>query len=316
MTVFEGIAGLREGRATGPGGQIHYWDTGEPSSASGPPVALLHGTGGSAESHFVDLLPMLAFRRRVIAVDYAPRVMHSPDLHAYSDNLESALTHCEVRDAVAVVGHSLGAAIATTFAASYPHRASSLVLVAGWLVTDVDQRLRQDIALRLWEEDRDALARFLVFTSFGSAYLNRRQHTEVSALITTVRERLEQNPTWAQQMHLNRVLDISREADSVTASSLVVGAKLDRVAPLHHSKLLFGAIEDARYVEVSCGHSVPLEHPAELHWLIEQFTALPAATPSGSVWESRPLKFVTSHGTEELALPNSPSRRGRRNGVR
>lgn len=305
MSVFDGLPSLAELWLPGPAGQVHYWDTGDPSSPSGPPIALLPGTGGSAEAHFVDLLPMLAFRRRVIAIDYAPPASHRARLSTYADTVAAVLDRCDVP--VAVVGHSLGAAVATTLAASRPDLTASLVLVAGWLATDVDQRLRHEISLRLWESDREALASHLVFTGYGSTYLNRRTPRELEALVAAVRQRIDANPAWRDQMHLNRALDITREADALTSPSLVVGARLDRTAPLHHSRLLFGAIADARYVEVACGHSVPLERPAELHWLIEQFTSDPSATPTGSVWESRPLRLETSQGSVELELPQQAS---------
>jgi hypothetical protein len=55
------------------------------------------------------------------------------------------------------------------------------------------------------------------------------------------------------------------------------------MVPLWHSKLLFGAIDDARYQEIDSGHGVVFERPGQLSQMVDQFNENPARFPAGSI---------------------------------
>jgi pimeloyl-ACP methyl ester carboxylesterase len=62
---------IRRGYVDAPDGQIHYFDTGTPTSAaarSAPPLYCLHATAYSGQT-FLPLMQLLATQRRVIALD-------------------------------------------------------------------------------------------------------------------------------------------------------------------------------------------------------------------------------------------------------
>lgn len=100
----------------------------------GPAVVLLHGLGGFAES-WRHNVPSLAARATVYAVDLPgfgrsgkPPADYSLGffaraLHAFLDGV--GLTHASL------VGHSLGAAVAVTYALTRPARVERLALLAG-----------------------------------------------------------------------------------------------------------------------------------------------------------------------------------------
>lgn len=98
------------------------------------PIMLLHGIGSNSSS-FETMLPLLAERRQVIAWD-APGYGESVELEAdwpdpddYAYALAKLLDACSIERSV-ILGHSLGAMIASRFARIFPHRTSALVLLS------------------------------------------------------------------------------------------------------------------------------------------------------------------------------------------
>jgi pimeloyl-ACP methyl ester carboxylesterase len=311
MPAFEGVKGLRASSLQVGPVPVRYYDSGVGHGRSGNPIVLLHGTGGSAEADFWALLPMLAFRQRIIALDYSnPHASEPPDLPSFVAQCEAVIRSVSPSEPVILVGYSLGAAVATATAAVAPELVAGLVTLGGWLKTDNEQRLRNDLWLSLYDQgDFGQLSRYLVFTGYGAPYLAKRSQEEIDDLVAAGAARLAQTAGWRAQMQLNRHLDISEDAYATSTPTLVIGFRHDKVAPLHHSRLLFGAIEDARYVEVSAGHAGPAERPAELYWLIEQFGRDPRRLPAGSVIDSAPLRVFTADGSVGVSVPAPGSRR-------
>lgn len=270
---------VRTGLARAPRTPVTYYDSTDPDDAR-TPVVLLHGTGGTAASHFWALFPMLAERHRVIALDFAdPEPSREPDATWYVEQTEAVLAELSPGRPAVVVGYSFGAVVAAALAGRRPELVDDLVLVAGWLATDQQQRLRNDVWWQLHDERSAALAPFLVFTAFSPSYLLARTPAELTELV----EKAAKGPDRSAIMRVNRSIDITQEVAAISAPTLVVGCTHDQMVPPHHARLLFGGISDARYAEVSSGHAVVHERPAELLHLIEQFVADPRRTTAGAV---------------------------------
>lgn len=105
---------------------------------SGPPVVLLHGRGSAATAWF-PLLPELARRHQVVAVDL-PGFGHASSppfrgsgfedgLRFFTDPVEALLLEMDLGGA-ALVGHSLGGLVALEIALRKRARPSKLVLIA------------------------------------------------------------------------------------------------------------------------------------------------------------------------------------------
>ena len=116
---------------------IHYMDQGQ-----GLPLVLIHGLGGSTYN-FRYNIPVLAERLRVIAPDlkgfgYSER----PPVGDYSLTAQARLVG-ELMDRLgitraALLGHSMGGAIALRLAATFPEKVEKLILVGStppnWMV--------------------------------------------------------------------------------------------------------------------------------------------------------------------------------------
>jgi pimeloyl-ACP methyl ester carboxylesterase len=107
---------------------IHYTDQGK-----GLPLVLIHGLGGSAYN-FRYNIPVLAERLRVIAPDlkgfgYSERPPAGDYSLTVQARLVSELMDCLGISRAALLGHSMGGAIALRLAAAFPEKVEKLILV-------------------------------------------------------------------------------------------------------------------------------------------------------------------------------------------
>lgn len=243
------------------------------------PVVLIHGTSGSTAIHYSYLFPMLAPRQRVISIDWSQPHDDTLELADLEAQVVGVINELLTDQPFVLIGYSLGASLAVSVAAHLGSRVQQLVLINGWMVTDLQQLLRNDVWASLRALNSPELAKYTVFCAFGGPFLAQRTEQEIQPAIDAVR----QSAFIDQQMELNRRIDVSAEAAAVAAKTLIIGCTNDQMVPKRHSKALFGAIDDARYTELDAGHAVVFERPAELFSLIEHFLTDPDEYPAGSI---------------------------------
>lgn len=113
-------------------GGMFYYDTLE-WAANGPTMVLIHGNGDEADT-WRHIVPVLSRTHRVIAPDLpgfgrsAPR--DSGDLTALAAGVNELIDALGLEQ-VALVGSSLGAAVASSVAVALPKHASSLTIIGG-----------------------------------------------------------------------------------------------------------------------------------------------------------------------------------------
>ncbi|MCS5478851.1 alpha/beta hydrolase [Corynebacterium sp. YIM 101645] len=264
------------------GTEITYYDSMDTRNHPDDVMVLVHGTAGSTASHFSFLYPVLAARQRVIAIDWAP-VPESDQPLELDDLVNQVSTTLEALipgRRVVLVGYSLGAVVSAALAARRPDLVDRLILVAGWITTDLQQLLRNDVwhALRA-AGDEDALRRYSTFCAFGGPFLSQRTLTDMRPGM----DAMVFDTFGDQQMDLNRRIDISAEVEQISASTLIVSCTHDQMVPTRHQLALFGAIEDSRFVEIHTGHAVVFERPSELSHHIQQFMDQPERYDAGTV---------------------------------
>lgn len=114
------------------GARVHYKSYGKGSEA----LVLVHGWGCNLE-HWRDLIPDLAKRNRVIALDLPghgqsdkPEIKYTFDL--FANAIDAVMRDAKIERAV-VAGHSMGTPVARQFYRKYPQKTLAIIIVDGGL---------------------------------------------------------------------------------------------------------------------------------------------------------------------------------------
>jgi magnesium chelatase accessory protein len=161
--LTEAKPGFEERYAAVGGARLHYVVGGE-----GPPLALVHGLGGAA-SNWVELAPLLAPRFRLLIPDLAGHgrsspIPAAPSLDPFAEGV-AALLEREGMLPAAVVGHSLGAAVALRLAVRRPKTVRALVLAAPAGITSSTNRFANAITMMVIVRPGRAVAPFRRFVA-------------------------------------------------------------------------------------------------------------------------------------------------------
>jgi 3-oxoadipate enol-lactonase len=242
---------------------------------AGPGLVLVHGAGGSADANWAHLVERFASDRTVVRPDYAG----SGETRDHGNRLELdelvAQVAAAAEDAGAapfdLVGFSLGAAVAASLAAQRPDPVRSLVLLGGFASTTADARSQVQFSLwrRLFDTDRDALARLGVLTGFSPAFLAGMTPTELEEAIAEGARTMP--PGTGRQADLDLRVDIAAQLASISAPTLVIGQTRDHIVPVELSRALHAAIPGASYAELDIGHLGLLEQPDLVAATIRKF---------------------------------------------
>jgi pimeloyl-ACP methyl ester carboxylesterase len=294
------------------GAQFHYIEAGSPSSD--PPLVLLHGLG-STVTKWRDALPIMAARRRTIAVDLpgfgrseAPRAKYSfgflaGGIHAFLDSVGV--------DRCVLVGNSLGGVTAMWLAAAWPERVAGLVLVDAALPLppgarpDANTIARMAIAslpgvgealyagfMRLRSADwqvADGLRRNVADPMRVSAETLRLMHEEAERRRHDSRLR---RPVLSAQRNLLWMLsarraEVERVAASLRVPTLLVWGSEDVLVPLAVGEHWVGKIPGAELIVIEgAGHNPQIEVPDRFSEIVltfaEQLETAAFSSPAGT----------------------------------
>jgi len=248
---------------------IGYRETG-----AGPALVLLHGVGSGAAS-WAAQLDSFAARFRVIAWDApgygesAPLAPATPSAADYADALASFLDALGVATAI-VVGHSLGALIAASFARRHPARVRALILgdpASGY------GRLEPVARAAKTRERLDLL------DAHGPAGLAERRAAGLlspaapAAAIAKVRSVMAaiRPDGYAQAVRMLGAADIFADLPPARPT-LVVWGGADRVTTPESCRAVADAIAGAERVELpGLGHACYVEDPAAFESALRAF---------------------------------------------
>ena len=261
--------------ATVYGLKIHYLEAGY-----GQPLVLLHGLGGSAET-MKPLVTLLARRHRVFApdqigfggsdkplIDYRITTLVE-FLHGYLETLG-----IERAD---LVGHAVGARVASLYALKHPERIGRLVLISGaGYRPDLDEDAERALAFATIGDARRALE--LAFADDGRA-------TEAAAE-RLFAARARSGSAWT----VTRLVESFRSDDGfaadlspIQAPTLIVWGRQDELAKPALAEKAHRQIKESRLVLLDhCGHLPQEEQPKGLESALLSFLDPAAAVSQAS----------------------------------
>ncbi|MCJ7605226.1 MAG: alpha/beta fold hydrolase, partial [Dehalococcoidales bacterium] len=248
-------------------------------------VVLVHGLGGSVENWAPNIGPLSACHR-VYAMDLPGfgRTDKTPLISSIYDLAYFIADFMEVLqiEKASLVGNSLGGGLVLQVALQHPEKLEKLVLVdnAGIgreviidfrlcsipLLGELLTRPSRNSTASLWEKivyDPSIITDDMVTLGYELITLPGAQ----KALLTTLRAGID---IWGQRSSLTKALltDIS----TITAPSLVVWGKQDRILPLAHAYKCHEYLPGSElYIFDNCGHMPQLEHPDEFNELVLRF---------------------------------------------
>jgi len=238
----------------------------------GRPLVLLHGAMGTIESCFADLLPALALRHQVIAVEL--------QCHGHTADVERPLSFAQMADDIAallrslgvavadVVGYSMGGAVGFALAMRQPETVRRLVYAGGTTYR------RDGLHPEMLGEMSDAAAE-LEGSVWHQAYLHVAPHPDA----------------WPQLVDKNTELDrfegwTAAEVEAVKTPTLLIIGDSDIVRPEHTVEMfrllgggvvgdLVGLPASRLAVLPGTSHVGMLERVEWLHSMIEDFLDSP-----------------------------------------
>ncbi|MGD6959990.1 alpha/beta fold hydrolase [Rossellomorea aquimaris] len=229
---------------------------------NGPGLLLVHGTGGTYENTWGDMIKYLSENYKIISPNYnrSSYTMDQTGKLQMDDLIEQHIQAVQ-QEGIGqfhVVGYSLGAEIAAGIAAKYPDRVKSVTLIAGWVESNLSSTFQFDLWQKLYHLDRALFAQFLIHTGFSPDFYHRFSSIEelyqmahqFGGILSTGTD---------NHSELDKGINIRPLLTSITAPVLVIGLTYDRMVPVEKTKELASLIKGAQYREIASGHLVPWE---------------------------------------------------------
>jgi pimeloyl-ACP methyl ester carboxylesterase len=206
---------------------------------SGRPLILLHGGLGSGEM-FGPVLPLLAERRQVVAVDLQGHgrtadIDRPIDVRLMAGDIAALIDHLRLATPD-VVGYSLGGGVALQTAAQYPTKVRRLVMVSANIRTDAiyaEMRAQQG-------QVNAAAVEFMKDTPMYQLYQRVAPRPEdFPRLLTKIGESMSKD------------FDFTEDVRGLQMPTLVVAADADMAPPSHYAEvfsLLDGGLRDGGWM--------------------------------------------------------------------
>jgi pimeloyl-ACP methyl ester carboxylesterase len=261
-------AGFDERFLDARGSRLRYLVAGE-----GEPLVLVHGLGGAA-ANWLALAPLLLPGRRLIVPELpghggSSPLPAAPSLSPYADRLGLLLEH-EGATPAAVVGHSLGGAVALRLALRRPESVSALVLAAAAGISSTARSARyaltvtgilkpgRKIAPHRRRVAGSALLKRLVFGRWGASDPPALPPEVVEALLAGPARHTD---TVSAATALVRD-DVRPELERISCPVLVLWGARDNQLPVDDAFDYARRLRAPLRVIADCGHLLIVERPA------------------------------------------------------
>jgi pimeloyl-ACP methyl ester carboxylesterase len=237
---------------------------------------LVHGTGADGQNNWGALIEALRDRYTIVVPDLpgaggtrdpgGPITLRDLVAHVVAVAQDAGIGRFHL------VGHSLGAVVATATAALHPDLVRSLTAHAGWIRADSRMVFQFELWKRLVLIDPAAVARVLLLTAIGQETLRSWDQSGFEQAADAFTMMLAgATDGFARQCEADMTIDLTELLPGVTAPALIVSSTDDRIVPPYHQQDLAGRIPQATLMSVPGGHGLPAENPDLLISTVERY---------------------------------------------
>jgi len=263
------------GRARTRLGEWNYDDYGFPRHPGDPAIVLLHGLMLDRRMWTGQLGALRALGRVVVFDGPGHGLSDVPPpftLEEQSEAILDAVGALGIERAL-LVGHSWGGLTALRFALAHPERTAGLVIVAGSAEPEpVLCRLEYHLYLA-WVR-RFGAPRWFARTRLGAIVYGARARRAMPALVSDLHRTVNGHPREGLARAARAVIDrsgVTGRLNEVKAPTLVACGRSDRTMVPARSEDLARRIPGARLLWIPCGHTPPVERPAEINAALVSF---------------------------------------------
>ncbi|MGH2582166.1 MAG: alpha/beta fold hydrolase [Anaerolineales bacterium] len=234
-----------------------------------PAVILIHGAGGRGDQWPYQMRRLQG--RRVFALDL-PGHGHSggnpqPRIEGYTNELLAWIELMDLKRS-ALVGHSMGAAIALTAALLAPDKVQSLVLIGAASSFPANPILLEKLSVPAWHEQA---VKMIVTWSFAKKASNRLRQLYSADLLANAPGVL------LADFRACSEFAIDEQLKTISRPTLVLSGEEDVMVPLGRSRLLAERLMRGSLKTIpGCGHMLHLEDPPAVANAILRFLDLQA----------------------------------------
>ena len=251
------------------GASIHYELLG-----AGPPLLMIAGIASDSAS-WAPLNPLLADRFRLILIDNrgAGRTKAPPPF-----SIEDMAADCAALldrlgiEAVDVLAHSMGGAIARQLAATHPHRVRRLVaMTSGDRVPRKAAELLTDLAKLYHEIEPTRWFRLLYQWLFSEPFFSDPNNVRQASIASAFYPFRQSPDNFSAQLAAALAYQ-PPDLSHVSCPVLAIAAERDIMVPPHVVKAVHEAIPDCRFEIIEgAAHSVHWEQPEAVANLVRTF---------------------------------------------
>lgn len=266
MSAWSGMVDGMTKNLTVDGSRIAYRTLGD-----GPGLVLVHG-GGPGSVTWDGIAGRFADRNTVILPDLGGSDVVEDDGGELTIEALTAQLAAVIEDSgkapVDLLGHSLGAVVVLSLAATRPELVRRLIPMSGAVHTE-DEYVRN--VMKVWlhlGDDPQIFPRFSMLMAFSRRHLNEIGREAVEELAVGFRS----TPNRIRQIDLALRVDIRHLLPRIQAPTLVVGATHDALVPVETSREIHAAIPGSSYAELDTGHVSRAERPDDFVKLVRDFT--------------------------------------------
>ena len=231
---------------------------------SGEKVLFLHGAGGNAGSWYFQAEYLRTYAE-VIPVDMPG---HGADaggyglnsIEEYRDYVHEVTRKLDINKCY-VVGHSMGGAVALSFALTHRDMLKGLVLIT----TGARLRIVPEILEGL-KTDKEKTIRTIMDYGFAQTSPAKLKEGGVKEMMGCKTDVIYGDFNACEHF------DVMDSVNKIKVPTLIIAGKYDLLAPPKFSEYLHRQIEGSKFVLVEdAGHMVTLEKPKEVNEAIQEF---------------------------------------------